>query len=47
MLPGPRLERVRGLLRSYQHSEQMQAEMQRREPVSFQLLWDTLGLAPE
>jgi hypothetical protein len=41
------LERVKGLLRAYQHDENRQAEMQQRDPVSFQFLWDALGLAPE
>ena len=41
------LERVKGMLRTYQHGENRQAELQRREPVSFQFLWDALGLTPE
>ena len=41
------LERVRGLLRTYQRDENRQAQLQQREPVSLQFLWDALGLAPE
>lgn len=40
-------ERVKGLLRTYQHDEDRLARRQLREPVSFQFLWDVLGLAPE
>ena len=40
-------ERVKGLLRSYQRDENRQADLQQREPVSFQFLWEALGLAPE
>jgi hypothetical protein len=39
------LERVKGLLRSYQDGEMEQAQGQGREPVSYQFLWDTLGLS--
>ncbi|PTB17058.1 zinc chelation protein SecC [Trinickia symbiotica] len=41
------LERVKGLLRAYQHDENRQAGLQQREPVSLQFLWDALGLVPE
>ena len=41
------LERVKGLLRGYQHGEELQAQLQQREPVSLQFLWEALGLAPE
>lgn len=41
------LERVKGLLRTYQCDENRQAQLQQREPVSLQFLWDALGLAPE
>ncbi len=38
------LERVKGLLRQYQDGEQKQASQQGRKPVSYQFLWDALGL---
>ena len=38
------LERVKVLLRSYEQSEQELAREQRRNPVSFQFLWDELGI---
>ncbi len=38
------LERVKGLLRSYQDGEIEQAKEQGRQPVSYQFLWDALGL---
>ena len=39
------LERVKGLLRSYDQSEQELARDQGRNPVSFQFLWDALGIS--
>ena len=39
------LERVKGLLRSYDQSEQQLAREQGRKPVSFQFLWDDLGIS--
>lgn len=39
------LERVKGLLRSYEDSEGRQAAQQGRREVSYQFLWDALGLA--
>lgn len=39
------LERVKGLLRSYEDSEGRQAAQQGRREVSYQSLWDALGLA--
>ena len=39
------LERVKGLLRSYENGEAEQALQQRRREVSYQFLWDALGLA--
>ena len=39
------LERVKGLLRSYDQSEQELAREQGRKPVSFQFLWDDLGIS--
>jgi hypothetical protein len=38
------LERVKFLLRTYEHSEARQAEDQQREPVSYDFLWEALGI---
>ena len=38
------LERVKGLLRSYEDGEVQQAAQQGRSPISYQFLWDALGL---
>ena len=38
------LERVKGLLRSYQNGESQQAAQQGRREISYQFLWDALGL---
>ena len=38
------LERVKGLLRSYEASEASQAEQQGRTEISYDFLWATLGL---
>ncbi len=38
------LERVKGLLRSYEDGEHRQATQQGRRSVSYQFLWDALGL---
>jgi hypothetical protein len=38
------LERVKGLIRSYEAGEEMQAEQQEREPISYDFLWESLGL---
>ena len=38
------LERVKGLLRSYQDGEAQQAARQWRREISYQFLWDALGL---
>ena len=38
------LERVKGLLRSYQEGEAQQAAQQGRREISYQFLWDALGL---
>jgi hypothetical protein len=38
------LERVKGLLRSYEEGEAQQAAQQRRPQISHQFLWDALGL---
>jgi hypothetical protein len=40
------LERVKGLLRSYEASERRQAAEQGRREISYQFLWDALGIAP-
>jgi len=37
-------ERVKGLLRSYENGEKDMAASQGREPISYQFLWDELGL---
>jgi hypothetical protein len=39
------LERVKGLLRSYEDGEAAQSAQQGRSPISYQFLWDALGLA--
>ena len=39
-------ERVKGLLRSYEASESRQAAEQGRREISYQFLWDALGIAP-
>ena len=39
------LERVKGLLRSYEDGEARMAAQQRRAEISYQFLWDRLGLA--
>ena len=38
------LERVKGLLRSYEDGEADQASRQQRREISYQFLWDALGL---
>ena len=38
------IERVKGLLRSYEDGELMQAAQQKRRAISYQFLWDALGL---
>jgi hypothetical protein len=38
------LERVKGLLRSYEEGESQQAVRQGRREISYQFLWDALGL---
>ena len=40
------LERVKGLLRSYEASESRQAAEQGRREISYQFLWDALDIAP-
>jgi len=39
------LERVKGLLRGYEQGEADQASRQGRSPISYQFLWDALGLS--
>ena len=41
------LERVKGLIRSYEQSEEMQAAEQGRREISFQFLWNVVGLKPD
>lgn len=41
------LEQVKGLLRSYEEAEADMAQRQGRAPVSFQFLWDELGIERE
>ncbi len=41
------LERVKGLLRSYEDGEAQQAKRQGRREISYQFLWDQLGLEHE
>ena len=44
MQSAPGLERVKGLLRSYEDGETQQAAQQGRRAISYQFLWDALGL---
>lgn len=39
------LERVKGLLRSYEDGEKTQANQQGRVEVSYDFLWESLGLS--
>ena len=39
------LERVKGLLREYEDGEQQQSAAQGRPAVSYQFLWDALGVS--
>jgi len=41
------LERVKGLLRSYEASEREQAAEQGRRAVSYSFLWNAIGLSPK
>ncbi len=41
------LQRVKGLLRSYQQGENSQAANDSREAISYQFLWDALGIKQE
>jgi hypothetical protein len=38
------LERVKKLLRSYETGERQQAKMQDREEISYEFLWQSLGI---
>ena len=38
------LERVKGLIRGYEAAEMRQAEEQNRPLISYQFLWDALGI---
>lgn len=40
------LEQVQFLLHSYEHSEAEQAKQQHREPISYDFLWQSLGIMP-
>lgn len=44
MATPPGLERVKGLIRSYESSEREQAEQQGRRAISYAFLWDAVGL---
>ena len=44
MVSAAGLERVKGLLRSYEAGEAQQATQQGRREISYQFLWDALGL---
>ena len=45
-IPTPRgLERVKGLLREYEEGERQQSSAQGRPAVSYQFLWDALGIS--
>ncbi len=39
------LERVKGLIRSYESSEKEQAALHHRAPVSYVFLWESIGLS--
>ena len=39
------LERVKGLLREYEEGERQQSAAQGRPAVSYQFLWDALGIS--
>ena len=41
------LEQVKGLIRSYEQSEEAQAAEQGRREISYAFLWNTLGLKPD
>lgn len=41
------LERVKGLLRSYEADEKQQAAQQGRREVSYAFLWDAIGIVPQ
>jgi hypothetical protein len=41
----PGLERVKGLLRRYEDAERRQSAAQGRTTVSYQFLWDALGIS--
>jgi hypothetical protein len=40
------LEQVKFLLHTYEHSESQQAKAQRRAPVSYDFLWQSVGITP-
>ena len=41
------LERVKGLIRSYEEGEEAQASEQGRREISYAFLWDAVGLKPD
>ena len=41
------LERVKGLIRSYEDGEEAQASEQGRREISYAFLWDAVGLKPD
>ena len=40
------LEQVKFLLHTYEHSETQQAKNQSRAPISYEFLWQSLGITP-
>lgn len=40
------LKQVKFLLHTYEHSEARQAQVQQRAPVSYDFLWQSLGITP-
>ena len=40
------LEQVKFLLHTYEHGEAEQAKVQHRAPVSYEFLWQSVGITP-
>jgi len=40
------LEQVKFLLHTYEHSETQQAKDQSRAPISYEFVWQSLGITP-
>jgi hypothetical protein len=40
------LEQVKFLLHTYEHGEAQQAKAQHRAPVSYEFLWQSVGITP-